>query len=185
MKPIVVQALRHRSFYAAAELYFNRVLTHVPLNSLHVAALRYLGAVIGPNTFIFGGSEFLSPSKLSIAGNVHIGRYCQIDARGGITIGHDTVIASHCLLITADHDPDDPNFPGRLAPITIADHVWIASRAVIIKGVSIDQGAVVAAGAVVTKSVPAWTKVAGVPAQVIGKRNNSQRYRIPDGPRFY
>lgn len=170
---------------AALELLFNRVVTHVPANGLRVAVLRGLGASLGPHTYLFGGSEVLSPQNLAIARNCHIGRFCQIDARGGISIGANVVIASHTLLVTADHDHQDPTFPGRLGPIHIGDRAWVASRATVLRGVTIGAGAVVAAGAVVTEDVDPWTVVGGVPARPIGERSREQRYEIDYGPSFY
>jgi acetyltransferase-like isoleucine patch superfamily enzyme len=167
------------------ELTFNRLVTHIPFNPLRIWWLRRLGASLGQHVYLFGGSEVLNARDLTIPGNCHIGRFCQIDARGGITLGQNVVIASHCLLITADHDPDDPGFGGRLGPIDIGDRVWIGSRATILKGVRLGEGAVVAAGSVVASDVPAWTKVGGVPAKPIGTRVPDQRYVIDYGPTWY
>jgi len=147
--------------------------------------LRRLGAQLGAHVYLFGGSEVLAPRGLSIRANCHIGRFCQIDARGGITLGRNVVIASHCLLITADHDPQDGRVPGRLGQITIHDRVWIGSRATILKGVTIGEGAVVAAGATITSDVAPWAIVAGVPAHVIGERTSHQTYEINYGPVWY
>src|SRR6185503_12777471 len=119
------------------ELVYNRLVTHVPCNPLRVWWLRRLGAQLGAHVYLFGGSEVLAPRGLRIRANCHIGRFCQIDARGGISLGTNVVIASHCLLITADHDPQDGRFPGRLGQITIHDRVWIGSRATILRGVTI------------------------------------------------
>jgi putative colanic acid biosynthesis acetyltransferase WcaF len=170
---------------AIAELVLNRVVTHVPFNPLRIGVLRLLGASLGPNVYFFGGSEFLAPQHLRIAGNCHVGRSCQIDARGGITLGRNVVIASHTILVTADHDIQDPSFIGRLGAIDIGDRVWIASRAVVTKGVTIGEGAVVAAGSVVTEDVAPWTVVGGVPARPIGTRSPHQTYEIDDGPTWY
>jgi putative colanic acid biosynthesis acetyltransferase WcaF len=170
---------------ALAELAMNRLITHVPYNPLRLAVLRALGAQIGSHTYLFGGSEFLAPDRLSIAGQVHVGRFCQVDARGGIRIGRNVVIASHCLFITADHDPDDPAFPGRLGSIGIGDRVWIGSRATVLRDVTIGEGAVVAAGAVVGDDVPPWTIVGGVPARPLRSRPREQVYEIDYGPTFY
>lgn len=164
---------------------FNRVLTHVPSNALRLRALRALGAQLGEHVYLFGGSEFLEPGNLSIAGRCHLGRLSQVDARGGIEIGWDVVIASHTLLVTADHDLHDPDFSGRLAPIVIGDRAWLASRSTVVRGVTIGEGAVVAAGAVVTADVDPWTVVGGVPARPIGTRSPDQRYRIDYGPQWY
>ena len=127
----------------------------------------------------------IAPENIEIAGNCHIGRFCQIDGRGGIRIGRNVVIASHALLITADHDPQDPDFPGRLGSIVIDDRAWLGSRVTVLKGVTIGAGAVVAAGAVVTSDVAPWTMVAGVPARPVGSRSETQTYEIDYGPDFY
>lgn len=139
----------------------------------------------GDHTYLFADSEFIAPQNLVIAGNCHIGRYCQIDARGGISIGRNSVIASHSLLITADHDPQAPGFDGRLAPIVIGDRVWLGSRVIILKGVTVGEGAVVAAGSVVHRDVAPWTIVSGVPAKPIGRRSREQTYEIDQGPTWY
>lgn len=169
----------------AAELLVNRFVTHVPFNPLRVAALRALGMTAGDNVFFFGGSEFLAPQNLHVDGNCHVGRHCQIDARGGIRIGRNAVIASQVLLVTADHDIHSPDFDGRLGSIDIGARAWIGSRAVILKGVTIGEGAVVAAGAVVTTDVEPWTVVGGVPASSIGSRGREQAYEITSGPVWY
>jgi acetyltransferase-like isoleucine patch superfamily enzyme len=144
-----------------------------------------MGLTAGPSVYFFGGSEFLSPHNLTVVGNCHIGRLCQIDARGGISIGQDVVIASHALLITADHDIQAPGFDGRLGAITVEDRVWIGSRCVILKGVHLGEGAVVAAGSVVHRDVEPWTIVSGVPARAVGKRSPEQKYHIDRGPEWY
>lgn len=170
---------------SCAELVLNRILTHIPLNNLRIAALRSLGATIGPHVYLFAGSEFLAPHMIRIAGQVHVGRFCQLDARGGITLGRNVVIASHTLLITADHDPNDPDFRGRLGPISVGDRAWIGSRATVLRSVDIGEGAVVAAGSVVTRDVEPWSIVAGVPARRVAARNMSQSYEINYGPNLY
>ncbi|MHA7985503.1 acyltransferase [Rathayibacter sp. CAU 1779] len=158
---------------------------NVAPNELRIAMMRMLGAEIGPHAYLNSGTEVLAPENLRIAGGLHIGRFCQVDARGEIKIGHDVVIAGHVLLITADHDIADPGFGGRLGRIVIGDRVWIGSRAVVLKGVVIGEGAVVSAGSVVSRNVPPWTVVRGVPAQPIGERPKNQTYRIDYGSRWH
>lgn len=180
----------HRTFGVGsarqtAELLHNRLLTHIPWNDFRIRYLRLLGLNAGANSYLFGGSEVLAPQNIDIAGNCHIGRFCQIDGRGGIRIGQNTVIASHTLLITADHDPQAADFGGRLGRIDIGERVWIASRSVILKGVTIGDGAVVAAGSTVHRDVEPWTMVGGAPARPIGTRNPDQTYEINYGPRWY
>ncbi|HEY9006141.1 acyltransferase [Ohtaekwangia sp.] len=91
-----------------------------------------------------------------------------IAVAGNITIGKFVRIAPYTLILDSDfHDLSDHTAEGKRGDIVIEDHVWIASRATILKGVTIGEGSVIAAGAVVTKDVPAYSVVAGVPAKVI------------------
>ena len=180
------KALRSlRPTRAAAELVHNRLLTNVPVNDLRVGYLRKLGMRAGEHVYLFGGTEVLAPQNLTIKGNCHIGRFCQIDARGGIALGRNVVIASHTLLITADHDPHSPDFSGRLGRIVIHDRAWLGSRVVVLKGVTIGEGAIVAAGSVVHKDVAPWSIVSGVPATTVGERSRNLTYEVDYGPRWY
>lgn len=93
-----------------------------------------------------------------------------IAAKTSITIGKNVRIAPYTLIMDSDfHDIREHTSDGLCAPIVIEDNVWIASRAIILKGVTIGEGSVIAAGAVVTRSVPAYSMVGGVPAKVIKK----------------
>ena len=167
------------------ELLFNRVITHIPHNSLRVCYLRSMGAVFGGNVFLYGGTEVICPSRLVIGDNCHIGRFCQIDARGGINIGANVCIASHTLIITADHNIHSPHFEGRLGEVVIDDYVWLCSRVVVLKGVTIGRAAVVAAGSVVIKDIPENAIVSGVPAKIIGTRQSEMSYDLSAGPIWY
>lgn len=176
-----------RSFLSAIywDLAYNRFIAHVPFTRLHAWWLRRLGADIGEKVFLFSGTEVIEPWNLSIEQNCHVGRFCLLDSRGGIKIGRNVVIAGYSLLLTADHDYASPEFDGRLSNIDISDYAWIGTRSLILKGVSIGEGAVVAAGSVVTRNVPPWTVVAGNPARKIGIRPKNSQYQINEGPAFY
>ena len=110
---------------------------------------------------------------------------CVIDARGGtVTIGHDVDVGAETHIWTLEHDPNDADHGTRGGTVTIEDHVWVATRVTILPGVTIGRGAVVACGSVVTKDVAANSIVAGVPAKVIGERNNPLTYKLNYNPRF-
>ena len=108
--------------------------------------------------------------------NVEMGSYVAIDdqvnlySADKITIGTKVAISREAFICTASHDITKPNRPLVTAPITICDGVWIGARAIILPGVTIGEGAVVAAGSVVTKDVEPWTVVGGNPAKFIKKR---------------
>ena len=101
----------------------------------------------------------------------YINNYSRIFCRNRITIGENVVVASEVIIrdsdehqiISAEADVQSPVS----APITIGDHVWIGTRAIILKGVSIGNNAIIAAGSVVTRDVPDHCLAAGVPAKII------------------
>jgi hypothetical protein len=91
----------------------------------------------------------------------------------------NVVIASCSVLVTADHDVNDPDFSGQLGPIKVEDRVWLATRVTVTKDVTIGEGAVAAAGSVVVDDVPPWTIVAGVPARRSARSSGSSRATTP------
>ena len=108
--------------------------------------------------------------NIHIGKNVFINCCCHFQDHGGIYIGDGTLIGSHVVLATINHGQNPVERSDNLpAPIRIGKNVWIGSRSTVLPGVTIGDGAVVAAGAVVTKDVPPNTVVGGVPAREIKK----------------
>jgi len=101
--------------------------------------------------------------------NVFVNQGCTFMDKGGISIGNGVMIAPKVSLITGGHPLPLAERREYLcfSPIVVEDDVWIGTSAVILQGVTIGAGSVVAAGAVVTHDVPAHTLVAGVPARVL------------------
>lgn len=106
--------------------------------------------------------------NIHLGENVFINAGCKFQDQGGIYIGDNVLIGHNVVLATLNHD-ENPERRGNLIPgaINIGDNVWIGSNATILAGVSIGDGAIIAAGAVVTKDVDENTIVAGVPAKYI------------------
>ena len=130
--------------------------------------------------------QFVSLRNIHIGERSIIGHDCLLDARGGIFIGCNVSISSYVKFITAKHLIDDEAFAGVEAPITVRNRVWIASAATILQGTGIGEGAVVAAGAVVTKDVSSFNVVGGSPAKVIRQRTRDIRYTLQSKPsRFF
>ena len=100
-----------------------------------------------------------------------------LDGRGIIEIGNNVSISHGVKLITGGHNIRHRNFPGIYEKIKIEDYAWLGVNCVILKGITIGKGAVVAAGAVVTKDVPEYTIVGGIPAKPIGKRTKNSDYK--------
>lgn len=125
--------------------------------------------------FKFDGTYRPGPA-LVVEDGVFIGAGCEFNLRVGITVGSHSLIASGCKFVDHDHGFADRGVPmghqttGAEAPITIAQDVWIGANAVVLKGVTIGRGAIVAAGSVLTKSVGAYEIWGGVPATKLRDR---------------
>ncbi|OZC96812.1 putative colanic acid biosynthesis acetyltransferase [Rhodococcus sp. 06-221-2] len=126
-------------------------------NRARIAILRLMGAQIGSNVLIRQNVKIHWPWKLQIGDNSWIGDGAWLLNLEKITIGHDVCISQQVLLCTGSHDRKSPTFEFDNGPIVICDGVWVATRATILRGVTLQQGCTVAAGTVVTKDVQAWT----------------------------
>ena len=106
--------------------------------------------------------------NIAVGRGVFINAGCCFQDQGGIVLGDGVLVGHQVVFATLDHDLDPARRGGMFpAPIRVGKNVWIGAHATILKGVTIGDNAVVAAGAVVTKDVPANTVVGGVPARVI------------------
>lgn len=183
--PLVLRVARRlQSDFAGSHLQLSVVQGAVSLiprlafGWLRSMLYRSAGVQIGRSTYIYG--------KVAIEGQgdavkkVRIGESCllttplYLNASGGITVGDRVTIGHHVMVITDTHRMDDPKRRGgeRIsAPVTIEDGVWVGARVTILPGVTLGEGSVVAAGALVTHDVPAHTVVGGVPAKVIKHLN--------------
>lgn len=119
--------------------------------------------------------EFLSSPKIKIGSNTYINRYTFLDAIDSLIIGQNCAIGPHCYITDHDHghDPSQPPLqqPMLSQPTSIGDFVWIGAHTTILKGVSIGAGAMIGAGSVVTKDIPAKAVAVGNPAKVIKYRD--------------
>jgi acetyltransferase-like isoleucine patch superfamily enzyme len=126
--------------------------------------------------FHFDGQYSPGPSIL-IGDRTFLGAGCEFNVVKRVTLGESCLIAAGVRFVDHDHLIEGsgqlPPGSGRTEPIYIADNVWIGANAVVLRGVSIGQGAVVAAGAVVTKNIPPNEIWGGVPARKIGERKDA------------
>ncbi len=164
-----------RGFYQ-----YGAILTgHIPAHWLRNLIYRRLFRLsLGRGAVIYGGARLRDPWNIRIGEGSVVGELAILDGRGGLTLGAHVNLSSGVWIWTMDHAMNHPDFAARTAPVTIGDYAWISCRAVILPGVSIGQGAVVAAGAVVTQDVLPHTVVGGVPARAIGNRVPGLRYRL-------
>lgn len=121
--------------------------------------LRGFGASIGRGALVRHQVSIHWPWKLVIGTDSWIGVGAWLLNLEPITIGSDVCISQQAMLCTGSHDLEDPYFEFDNGPIVIEDGVWIAARSMILRGVTVSEGAVVSAGAVVHKDVPAGTRV--------------------------
>lgn len=166
-------------------IFYNFFATHIPIHAVRLAVLRLWGARIGTGSSVFRGTTILDIRKLTIGDNVGIGFRCMLDARGGLSIGSNTVIASDVHFITGAHWPDSDTFDYYLLPITVGEYAWIASRATVLPDVTIGRGAVVGAGSLVRKDVGEMEIVAGIPAKLRGMRESELHYNPSYRPLFF
>lgn len=153
------------------------------------------GIEIGENTYVMHHAELhvynfrdLPKAGIKIGKNCLISEFSVLRGQGGVTIGDNVYTSPFVQIVAVNHVYDDPTRPiieqGITAQgIVIEDDAWIGSSAIILDGVRVGKGAVVAAGAVVSKDVPPHTVVAGVPAKVIKEIDGSKN--VPDNLTIY
>lgn len=165
-------------------LDFSLMLLHLindnlPFHSIRNMAFCLAGGQLDRGSTIHMGARFFAPSGISIGQDTLVGYRVFLDGRAPLTIGNHVDIASEVMIYNSEHDLNAPDFSATTAPVNIKDYVFIGPRAIILPGVTVGRGAVVAAGAVVTKDVTDFAIVGGVPAQVIGQRQNKRpQYRL-------
>ncbi len=167
------------AFYLGNHLFMN----WTPYGVRHWFLRRFCHVAIGRDTSIAMGC-FVTGRFIRIGDNSVINRFTYLDGRVPLTIGNNVNVSHYALIQTLTHDPQNPDFVCVEKPVTIGDHAWIGARALICPGVRIGEGAVVGAGAVVTRDVPDYAMVAGNPARVVGERSRDLRYRTRYFPFF-
>ncbi|MDM0046152.1 acyltransferase [Variovorax dokdonensis] len=160
----VARFLRRQGVVAEGEVFASGVLPRIvnhgrlqlshgvdfysPVHPVEVFVGDGAGMAIGAGTFINQGTTMAAACSVEIGEHCHIGEFVAI---------HDTHF--HCV---------SPDQPVKTAPVRIGRNVWIGHRAIVLAGVSVGDHAVIGAGAVVTKDVPARTMVGGNPARPLG-----------------
>lgn len=132
-------------------------------------------AKIGRRVVYYPGIWIFTGQNLTVGDDVDFAHGVLVTTGGGVQIGNRTLIGYGARILTSNHRM--PPVPERIfdaghdiAPVVIGSDVWIGSNAIVLPGVTIGEGAVIAAGSVVTKDVSAWTIVGGVPAKLIRMR---------------
>jgi len=163
---------RFDSYLLDMGLMLLRWVGHIPIHSLRNLCYRLAGIKLGKGAVIHMWANFFQPANISIGEGTIIGDHVFLDGRASLIIGRETDIASSVMIYNSEHDLDSADFAAREEPVRIGDYCFIGPRAIILPGVEIGKGAVVAAGAVVTVNVAEFAIVGGVPAKQIGVRKN-------------
>ncbi len=148
---------------------------HPSFSGIRAAFWRAQMKAVGDGTRISHDVKITSPHNIAIGPDTHVTNRCILNGRGGITIGRDVLLGYESVVMTSLRNFDDRDVPVRLQgsvlkPVVIGDDVWLGARTMVLPGVTIGDGAVVAGGAVVTRDVAPFAVVGGVPAKVIGER---------------
>lgn len=141
-------------------------------NRLRVRVLRKLAIDVGDRCLIRSGVVFNRPENFFIGSDSGLGTGSLISCEGKVKIGSRVLMGADVIIYTSNHVWSEKygTYFGQgldIAPVTIGDDVWLGARCIILPGVSIGNGATIAAGAVVTKDVPSLAIVGGVPARII------------------
>ncbi len=156
-----------------------RVVGYIPSHLIRRFFYVIAGIKIGRGGAIHMWASFYDPKNISIGNDTIIGERAVLDGRDKLTIGNHVDIASEVMIYNGQHDINDESFKAVFEPVVIEDYVFIGPRAIILPGVKIGKGAVVGAGAVVTKDVAENAVVGGVPAKVIGERKlKDPKYKL-------
>lgn len=162
---------------------YNAWIGKFPSRTIRKTFLRMYLDRLGKNSGVQLDCRFLNGRKVSIGEHNVINFGCLFDGRKyGIKTGDHVSIGPEASILTLGHDPQSPVFSDKGGEVIIGNYVWIAYRAIILPGITIGDGAVIAAGSVVTADVEPWSVYAGVPAKRIGSRNKDLQYSLSFDP---
>jgi acetyltransferase-like isoleucine patch superfamily enzyme len=164
---------RFKSYFLDFWLMVLTFIGNIPLHFVRRFFYEISGIKMGKHSTIHCWARFYETNKIEIGKGTIIGDHCFLDGRDKLMIGDHVDIASQVLIYNSEHDIHSQDFyADKTAPVEIGDYVFVGPRAIILPGVKIGKGAIIAAGAVVTKDVPEFKIVGGVPAREIGERQS-------------
>jgi acetyltransferase-like isoleucine patch superfamily enzyme len=169
----IIPKILNRSFTVFSEFWLMilRFVGYIPLHSIRKIFYLISGTKLDFfSTTIHIGANFFKPSGVVIGEDTIIGDHCFLDGRAPLKIGSHVDIASQVLIYNDEHNINSENFGNSFGQVTIKDYVFIGPRAIILPEVTIGTGAIVAAGAIVTKDIPDFEIWGGVPAKKISDR---------------
>jgi len=170
-KEVVVKSVnRVKSIIFEFWVFIIHLVGYIPSHHVRRFFYRLAGVKIGKGSSFHMGIRFYDSRNISVGNDTIIGEGTVLDGREKLMVGNHVDIASEVMIYNSKHDIENEYFLPVSSPVTIEDYVFIGPRSIILPGVKIGKGAIVAAAAVVTKDVPPYAIVAGVPAKIIGER---------------
>ena len=166
-----------KAFWEDWQDYSAELVGSIPSHAFRLWWYRYAcGMRVGHHSSIHRRCRMYRPYKITIGDHTVINFGVLLDGRSGLEIGNNVSISEGTIILTLGHDIDDPQFGLKGGEVVIQDYVFIGSYARILPGVTIGEGAVVGAGAVVTHDIAPYSIVGGVPAVFIRERNRDLNY---------
>lgn len=168
------------NFLYGLSRYASVVIGKIPSHHLrkflakHVLCLRF-----HPQAVLYGGFELRSPWNVQIGRSV-IGVGALLDGRWGIVIEDDACLAQATAIFSGQHDVNDDNFgiEGQCGPVIIKRCAWVSSRATVLPKCVVEEGVVIASGAVLTRSTEPYGIYGGIPAKRIAERKSPMNYKL-------
>ena len=170
---------RFYNYFLDVKLFFLWLVGYIPSHLIRNFFYQLCGIEIGSGSTLHMGARFYQPNNIKIGKGTIIGDHVFLDGRASLSIGSNVDIASQVMIYNSEHDLDSPTMKAIEEPVVIEDYCFIGPRAIIMPGVTLGKGSVVAGGAVVTKDVPAGVVVGGIPATKIKTRSiKNYSYRL-------
>lgn len=145
-----------------------------PFNALRLWLLRCFGARIWGKPFVSQSARIRVPWNLELHDRACIGERADVYNLGWVSIGREATVAQECLLCGGTHDFDSPRRELLVGDIIIGAEAFVGTRACVLPGIAIGEGAIVGACAVVTKDVAPWTVNAGNPCRALSHRTRNR-----------
>lgn len=159
--------------------FWNHVFNKVPSYLFRNNVAKYLyGLKLGHSSNLHFGVILLSPWRIRIGDNCNIQMNCLLDGRGDLTIKNNVDITLGVKIFTEQHDINSPDYDTVKKEIIICNNVVIGSYSLILPGVTIGEGAVIAAGSIVPNDIPEYVMAAGNPAIIKSDRNKDISYKL-------
>lgn len=152
-----------------------------PSCSVRKIYYKIIGVRMGHNVVFHFKAEIRAPYNLKVGTGTIVGDNAILDARSGLKLGKNVNLSSNVSIYTLQHNHRSPEFDCNFdkdLQVRIGDRVWLGSNVVVLPGVTIGEGAVICAGAVVTKDIEPYTVAAGIPAHKVGERPRNLTYEF-------